>query len=151
MQTFGADKRGNTATYIAMCLLVSAASSLFNPVLSLFFNTKLNFSPLQISIFFILLPIATIVIVQTVAKFSDMGLQRPAIICISSIFGIASSIMLYLHPSYIVLCTIGLLFLGSYPDLSRRSLPQLVSTLLDIWVALLCLLPSCALWHLYLG
>lgn len=124
MQTFGADKRGNTATYIAMCLLVSAASSLFNPVLSLFFNTKLHFSPLQISIFFILLPIATIIIVQTVAKFSDMGLQRPAIICISSIFGIASSIMLYMHPSYIVLCTIGLLFLGSYPV----SFPQIFAS-----------------------
>ena len=80
MQTLGANRRGNTATYIAMCILVSAASSLFNPVLSLFLNTKLHFSPLQISIFFILLPLATIIIVQTVARFSDMGLQRPAIV-----------------------------------------------------------------------
>ena len=124
MQTLGANKRGNTATYIAMCLLVSAASSLFNPVLSLFFNTKLNFSPLQISIFFILLPIATIVIVQTVAKFSDMGLQRPSIICISAIFGILSSIVLYSYPSYIVLCTIGLICLGSYPV----SFPQIFAS-----------------------
>lgn len=124
MQTLGANRRGNTATYIAMCILVSAASSLFNPVLSLFLNTKLHFSPLQISIFFILLPVATIVIVQTVARFSDMGLQRPAIICISSIFGIASSILLYMHPTFLVLCTLGLICLGSYPV----SFPQIFAS-----------------------
>lgn len=124
MQTLGANRRGNTATYIAMCILVSAASSLFNPVLSLFLNTKLHFSPLQISIFFILLPLATIIIVQTVARFSDMGLQRPAIICISSIFGIASSILLYMHPTFLVLCTLGLICLGSYPV----SFPQIFAS-----------------------
>ena len=124
MQTFGANTRGNTTIYVAMCLLVSAANSMFNPVLSLFFNTELNFSPLQISIFFMLLPIATILIVQTVARFSDIGLQRPAIICIASLFGVASSYMLYLRPSFIVLCTIGLLLLGSY----TVSFPQIYAS-----------------------
>lgn len=124
MQTFGANKRGNTTIYVAMCLLVSAANSMFNPVLSLFFNTELNFSPLQISIFFMLLPIATILIVQTVARFSDIGLQRPAIICIASLFGVASSYMLYMRPSFIVLCTIGLLLLGSY----TVSFPQIYAS-----------------------
>ncbi len=124
MQTFGANTRGNTTIYVAMCLLVSAANSMFNPVLSLFFNTELNFSPLQISIFFMLLPIATILIVQTVARFSDIGLQRPAIICIASLFGVASSYMLYMRPSFIVLCTIGLLLLGSY----TVSFPQIYAS-----------------------
>lgn len=114
MQTLGANKRGSTFVYVAMCLLVSAASSLFNPVLSLYLNTQLGFSPLKISLFFILLPIATILIVQTVAKFSDHGLQRPAIICIAALFGIASSFILYSRPSYLVICTIGLICLGSY-------------------------------------
>lgn len=115
MQTPGANKRGNTFVYVAMCLLVSASSSVFNPVLSYFLNTELHFDPIHISIFFILLPIATIVIVQTIARFSDMGLQRPAIICIACLFGIASAGLLYMRPNFIVMCTLGLLVLGSYP------------------------------------
>lgn len=115
MQTLGATRQGSIPTYIVMCLLIAAASSLFNPVLSLFLNTQLHFSPLQISLFFVLLPIATIFIVQTVARFSDMGLQRPAIICIASLFGVASSALLYFKPSFWVMCTLGLIFLGSYP------------------------------------
>lgn len=114
MQTLGANRRGSTKIYIAMCLLIASAGSLFNPVLSLFLNTELGLDPLRISIFFILLPIVTIVIVQTVAFFSDMGLQRPAIICIAGIFGILSAGLLYLRPNFWILCTLGLIFLGSY-------------------------------------
>lgn len=124
MQTLGANRRGSTPVYIIMCLLVSAASSLFNPILSLYLSTQLQFSPLKISTFFILLPIATILIVQTVARFSDHGLQRPAIICIASLFGIASSFLLYSRPSYLVMCTIGLLCLGSY----AVSFPQIFAS-----------------------
>lgn len=124
MQTLGAKKKGSITTYIAMCLLIAAASSLFNPVLSYYLNTELGLSPLYISAFFILLPIATIIVVQTIARFSDMGLQRPAIICISSLFGIASSIVLLLRPNFWVLCTIGLLCLASYPV----SFPQIFAS-----------------------
>lgn len=115
MQTFGANKKGSVITYIAMSLLIAASSSLFNPILSYYLNTEIGLSPLHISVFFILLPIATIIVVQTVARFSDLGLQRPAIICIASIFGIASSIILILRPSFYFLCTIGLLCLATYP------------------------------------
>lgn len=114
MQTLGAKRRGSTKIYVAMCLLIASAGSLFNPVLSLFLNTELGLDPIKISIFFILLPIVTIVIVQTVAFFSDMGLQRPAIICIAGIFGIFSSLLLYTRPNFWVLCTVGLICLGSY-------------------------------------
>ncbi len=124
MQTFGANKKGSIVTYIAMCLLISASSSLFNPVLSYYLNTELGFNPIHISVFFVLLPIATIVIVQTVARFSDMGLQRPAIICIAACFGILSSLVLYLRPSFIVMCTLGLICLGSYPV----SFPQIFAS-----------------------
>lgn len=115
MQTLGAQRRGSIKIYIAMCLLIASAGSLFNPVLSLFLNTELGFDPIKISVFFILLPIATIVIVQTVAFFSDMGLQRPAIICIAGLFGIASAALLHFRPNFWVLCTLGLVCLGSYP------------------------------------
>ena len=94
MQTFGANKKGSVFVYISMSLLIAASGSLFNPVLSYFFNTELGLSPIYISILFILLPIGTILVVQTVARFSDMGLQRPTIICISALFGIASSVIL---------------------------------------------------------
>ena len=100
MQTLGAKKKGSITTYIAMCLLIAASSSLFNPVLSYYLNTELGLSPLHISAFFIMLPIATIIVVQTVARFSDMGLQRPAIICIASTFGIASSFILLMRVSF---------------------------------------------------
>lgn len=115
MQTFGANKKGSVITYVAMSLLIAASSSLFNPVLSYYLNTEIGLSPLYISAFFILLPIATIIVVQTVARFSDLGLQRPAIICIASTFGVASSIILMLRPSFWLLCTIGLICLASYP------------------------------------
>lgn len=124
MQTPGANKRGNIAVYVAMCLMVSASSSVFNPVLSYFLTTELHFDPIHISLFFILLPIATIIIVQTIARFSDMGLQRPAIICIACLFGIASAGLLYLRPSFIVMSTLGLLLLGSYPV----SFPQIFAS-----------------------
>lgn len=114
MQTLGAKRQGSTKIYIAMCLLIAFAGSLFNPVLSYFLNTELGLDPIKISIFFILLPIVTIIIVQTVAFFSDMGLQRPAIICIAGLFGIASSFMLFMRPNFWVLCSIGLICLGSY-------------------------------------
>lgn len=124
MQTLGANRKGSIATYTAMCLLIAAASSLFNPVLSYYLNVELGFSPLYISAFFILLPIATIIVVQTVARFSDMGLQRPAIICISALFGIFSSIVLFLRPNFLILCTVGLLCLASYPV----SFPQIFAS-----------------------
>lgn len=124
MQTPGSNRKGSVTTYIAMCLIIAAASSLFNPVLSLYLNTELGFDPIRISLFFILLPIATIIIVQTVARFSDMGLQRPAIICIAALFGIASSVILYSRPNYLFLCTIGLICLGSYPV----SFPQIFAS-----------------------
>lgn len=124
MQTFGANKKGSVFVYITMSLLIAASGSLFNPVLSYFFNTELGLSPIYISILFILLPIGTILVVQTVARFSDMGLQRPTIICISALFGIASSIILILRPSFLVLCTIGLICLSSYPV----SFPQIFAS-----------------------
>ena len=49
MQTLGAKKKGSITTYIAMCLLIAASSSLFNPVLSYYLNTELGLSPLHIS------------------------------------------------------------------------------------------------------
>lgn len=112
MQTLGAKKHGSTTIYVAMCLLIALAGSLFSPVLSLFLNTELGLDPIKISVFFILLPIATVVIVQTVAFFSDKGLQRPAIICISGLFGIASAFVLFIRPSFILLCTLGLFCLA---------------------------------------
>ena len=124
MQTFGAQRQGSVAVYVAMCLLISAASSLFNPVLSFYLNTELGLNPLHISLFFILLPVATILVVQTVARFSDMGLQRPAIICIASLFGIASAFVLHLRPSFLLLCTVGLICLASYPV----SFPQIFAS-----------------------
>ena len=124
MQTLGAQRKGSIPTYVIICLLITASSSLFNPVLSFYLNTELGFSPLHISLFFVLLPIATILIVQTVARFSDMGLQRPSIICIASLFGVAASLLLYSRPSYLVLCTVGLVCLGSYPV----SFPQIFAS-----------------------
>lgn len=115
MQTPGANKKGSVTTYVAICLLIASAGSLFNPVLSLYLNTELGMTPVQISIFFVLLPIATITIVQTVARFSDMGLQRPAIICMAALFGIGGSIVLYVRPGFLLLCTLGLLCLASSP------------------------------------
>lgn len=115
MQTFGANRKGSVVTYVALCLLIATSASLFNPVLSYYLNIEIGLTPLHISAFFILLPIATITIVQTVARFSDIGLQRPAIISIASLFGIASSLVLYLRPNFWVLCTIGLICLGSCP------------------------------------
>lgn len=115
LQTYGANKRGNVATYVVVCILIATSGSLFNPVMSYYLNTELGFDPLHISILFALLPLSTIAIVQTIARFSDMGLQRPTIICIASLFGILSSIILYLRPDFVTLCTIGLVCLGTYP------------------------------------
>ena len=115
LQTYGANKRGNVATYVVVCVLIATSGSLFAPVMSYYLNTELGFDPIHISIVFALLPLATIAIVQTIARFSDMGLQRPMIICIASLFGIASSMVLYSRPDFVTMCTIGLICLGTHP------------------------------------
>ena len=115
LQTYGANKRGNVATYVVVCVLIATSGSLFAPVMSYYLNTELGFDPIHISIVFALLPLATIAIVQTIARFSDMGLQRPMIICIASLFGIASSMVLYSRPDFVTMCTIGLICLGTQP------------------------------------
>lgn len=115
LQTYGANKRGNVATYVVVCVLIAISGSLFAPVMSYYLNTELGFDPIHISIVFALLPLATIAIVQTIARFSDMGLQRPMIICIASLFGIASSMVLYSRPDFVTMCTIGLICLGTHP------------------------------------
>ena len=115
LQTYGANNRGNVATYVVVCVLIAISGSLFAPVMSYYLNTELGFDPIHISIVFALLPLATIAIVQTIARFSDMGLQRPMIICIASLFGIASSMVLYSRPDFVTMCTIGLICLGTHP------------------------------------
>ena len=115
LQTYGANKRGNIATYVVVCVLIATSGSLFAPVMSYYLNTELGFDPIHISIVFALLPLATIAIVQTIARFSDMGLQRPMIICIASLFGIASSMVLYSRPDFVTMCTLGLVCLGTHP------------------------------------
>lgn len=115
LQTYGANKRGNVTTYVVVCVLIATSGSLFAPVMSYYLNTELGFDPIHISIVFALLPLATIAIVQTIARFSDMGLQRPMIICIASLFGIASSMVLYSRPDFVTMCTIGLICLGTHP------------------------------------
>ena len=115
LQTYGANKRGNVATYVVVCVLIATSGSLFAPVMSYYLNTELGFDPIHISIVFALLPLATIAIVQTIARFSDMGLQRPMIICIASLFGIGSSLVLYSRPDFVTMCTIGLICLGTQP------------------------------------
>lgn len=115
LQTYGANKRGNIATYVVVCVLIATSGSLFAPVMSYYLNTELGFDPIHISIVFALLPLATIAIVQTIARFSDMGLQRPMIICIASLFGIGSSLVLYSRPDFVTMCTIGLICLGTHP------------------------------------
>ena len=115
LQTYGANKRGNVTTYVVVCVLIATSGSLFAPVMSYYLNTELGFDPIHISIVFALLPLATIAIVQTIARFSDMGLQRPMIICIASLFGIGSSLVLYSRPDFVTMCTIGLICLGTHP------------------------------------
>lgn len=115
LQTYGANKRGSVATYVVMSILIAISGSLFNPVMSYYLNTELGFDPIHISVLFALLPLSTIAIVQTIARFSDMGLQRPMIICIAALFGIASSILLYLRPDFVTMCTLGLICLGTHP------------------------------------
>lgn len=115
LQTYGANKRGSVATYVVMSILIAISGSLFNPVMSYYLNTELGFDPIHISVLFALLPLSTIAIVQTIARFSDMGLQRPMIICIAALFGIASSILLYLRPDFVTMCTLGLVCLGTHP------------------------------------
>ena len=124
MQTFGASRSGSAFIYVVLLVLIATSSSIFNPVMSYFLSTELSFNSLKIALFFMLLPLGTIGIVQTVGFFSDHGLQRPAIICIASLFGIASAILLYSRPSFLVLCTVGLLLLGTYPV----SFPQIFAS-----------------------
>lgn len=115
MQTYGANKQGSVFVYVILCLLVAGSSSLLAPVLSLFLSTKLHFSSLQISAFFVILPIATIFLVQLVARFSDRGLQRPTIIVASGVFGVITCYLLYTRPSFLVMSTVGVLVMGLYP------------------------------------
>lgn len=112
MQTFGAAREGTRSAYIAACTLIPFASSLIYPVLSLFASTQLHLTALQVSLLFMLMPVATVVIVQLLARASDRGLQRPLIITCSCIGGIGSCAFLELRPPYLMLCSLGVLLMG---------------------------------------
>lgn len=124
MQTPGAGRKGSSAIYIALALLIPFASSLINPVLSLFFTLELKFSPLNISAFFIALPVVTVILVQFIGKLSDHGLQRPLIITISSVCGVAGMLFLMLRPGFYVMLSAGLLWLS----LSAAAFPQIFAS-----------------------
>lgn len=112
MQTFGAARQGTRTAYFASCTLIPFASSLISPVLSLFATTELYLSALQVSLLFMLMPVATVVIVQLLARASDKGLQRPLIITFSCLGGIGTCAFLEQRPSYLLLCTVGILLVG---------------------------------------
>ncbi len=124
VQTLGAKRKGSGAIYIALALLIPFASSLINPVLSLFFTLELKFSPLNISAFFIALPVMTVILVQFIGKLSDHGLQRPLIITLSSVCGVAGMFFLMLRPGFYVMLSAGLLWLS----LSAAAFPQIFAS-----------------------
>lgn len=124
LQTFGANRRGTRTAYIISCVLVPFSCSLINPVMSLFATNELHLSPLQVSFLFMLLPVGTAVIVQLLGRYSDRGLQRPLIITLSCCFGIVSCFFLLQRPPYLLLCTVGIVLMGSY----AVSFPQLFAS-----------------------
>lgn len=124
MRTLGSARQGSRLVYIVCATLIPFSGSLINPVLSLFATLELKLEPLQVSLLFMLLPISTVVIVQLCGKYSDKGLERPLIITLSSLCGVASCFLLSLRPSFIVLCTLGILLMGAY----AVSFPQLFAS-----------------------
>lgn len=114
-QTLGANKTCGVYTYCALCIILPLAGSLLNPVLSLYMSSYLNFSSLQISIIFLLLPLITINVGQFVAYLSDKGLQRPLIISVAALFGMLSNLFLTTKPSFALMASLGLIILGLYP------------------------------------
>lgn len=116
--------RRHNLSYFALCLLIPLGSSLIYPVLSLYLSTELQFSPFVVSLFFMLLPLATILIVQAVAWLSDKGLSRPLLILLSSLCAAAVGLLLALRPSELWVCTIGLLLFGA----SGISFPQIFAS-----------------------
>ncbi len=124
LRTLGASGTGNKGIYIACAILIPFANSLLNPVLSLFAVSELNFSALEVSLFFILLPLVTISIVQGCARYSDRGLQRPLIITVASTCGALSCLLLISRPDFMQLCLLGLPLMGAY----ALSFPQLFAS-----------------------
>jgi len=92
--------------YILLCLFIPTAASYINPIMSLYLTDIIGLKPFELSVYYALMPVVTIIIVQSIAKLSDSGLPRPAIICISAVFGIISCFIFYLKPSAILLYTV---------------------------------------------
>lgn len=124
MRTWGSTRQGSRAIYVCMALLIPFANSLINPVLSLFATLELKLTALQVSFLFMLLPVATVVIVQLCGRYSDKGLERPLIITVAALCGLASCVLLSLRPPYWILCTAGMVLMGAY----SVSFPQLFAS-----------------------
>lgn len=124
MRTAGSRRNGSVLTYIVLCTIIPFAGSLINPVLSLFATTQLHFSPMQVSMLFIVLPLLTVLIVQTLGKFSDRGLERPLIICMSTLGGMLSCGLLELRPVFWLTCSLGVFLLA----VNAVAFPQLFAS-----------------------
>jgi SET family sugar efflux transporter-like MFS transporter len=96
------------ADYYLAGFLAPTCSALLYPVLTLFYTQELSLAPWVVSLFSMLLPVATFVVVQGVGVASDRGASRPALIAISLLCGAGASLLLGSYPPVWALFTLGL-------------------------------------------
>lgn len=107
------DRGGRRADYYIAGFIAPTCSALLYPVLTLFYTKELGLAPWMVSLFSMLLPVATFLVVQGVGVASDRGASRPALIAISLLCGSGASLLLGSYPPAWALFSLGLLLFAA--------------------------------------
>ncbi len=133
--------------YSLLAFFSPLSGALLAPVLSLFFTVKLGLSPIEIGIYFVILPVVTIFTVQRIGALSDHGWKRSSLIALSGLGGMIVSALLFFEASRIFIYTV--LILGfalsgvGYPQIFAAAREFSVhhlnnSVMFTTWLRVLC-------------
>ncbi len=93
-------------TYSILAVVSPLSASLLFPVLSLFFTLKLGLSPLEIGVYYVILPVVAIFTVQRIGRLSDHGWKRSTLIAISAAGGLLATALLFFEASRVFVYTL---------------------------------------------
>lgn len=85
--------------YVIMCFLIPGTEAFINSTTAVYLSTELNFNAQKIATYFVLYPISYVLIVQIIAKISDLGIARSKLILTACIAGLIANFIFITRPN----------------------------------------------------
>lgn len=82
-----------------MCFLIPGTEAFINSTTAVYLSNELHFNAQKIATYFVLYPVAYVVIVQLIAKISDLGIRRSKLILFACLTGLVANFLFILRPN----------------------------------------------------